>query len=215
MPGPLAAAAADLRLLLGRGYPRERGLDLVGDRHALDTPGRELLRRGVAAPAAAARRRAKLLGLADLAGAAVAVDGHNLLITLETALAGGRLLWCDDGVVRDISRVGGRHRPGPLTDQAAALLLAALAGAARVAIYLDAPLPKSGELAARLREMLAVRGLAGEAQALAVPERALMAHAGPVASGDSELIDLVAAPVDLAGLIIRGLEPRPVLESLF
>ncbi|MFH1057400.1 MAG: DUF5616 domain-containing protein, partial [Pseudomonadota bacterium] len=161
------------------------------------------------------RRRGRLLGLADLAGSAVAVDGHNLLITLETALGGGRLLWCDDGVVRDIARLGRRHRPGPLTLRAAGLLLAALAPAARVDVYLDAALAKSGELAAQLRAMLAERGLAGDAAALPVPERALLAHAGPVASGDSELIDQVTAPVDLAGLIIRGMDPRPVLESLF
>ncbi|MFZ5585840.1 MAG: DUF434 domain-containing protein [Thermodesulfobacteriota bacterium] len=214
MPAPLAAAAADLRVLLGRGYPRERSLALVGDRHGLDASQRELLRRGVAAPAAAAARRAKLLGLDALVGRAVALDGHNLLITLETALMGGRLLWCDDGVVRDIARMGRRHRPGPLTLRAAGLLLAALAGAARVDVYLDAPLPKSGELAAELRGMLAGHGLMGDAQALAVPERALLVHAGPVASGDSHLIDHVAAPVDLAGLVIRGLDPRPNLESL-
>lgn len=215
MSAPLAAAAADLRVLLGRGYPRERSLALVGDRHALDADQREVLRRGVAAPVAAARRRGRLLGLTDLAGTAVAVDGHNVLITLETALAGGRLLWCDDGVVRDIARLGRRHNPGPLTTRAAGLMLAALSQGARVDIYLDAPLARSGELAAQLRAMLAARGLAGDAAALPVPERALSVHAGPVASGDSALIDQVAAPVDLAGLIIRGLSPRPVLESLF
>jgi hypothetical protein len=191
-------------------------LKLAGDRWGLDAAARHKLRRGAFAPHTARRRAARLLGLAELAGRPVGVDGHNVIITLEAALAGAALVAADDGVVRDISGRGRSHRPGPRTTRAAELMLAALAraGASEARIWLDAPLARSGELAAEVRALLAAAGLAGEARAVPVPERLLTAHAGPVATSDGALLDSVAEPVDLAGCIIRGMDPPPGLEAL-
>lgn len=212
----LIEAAADMRLLLERGYPRGRVLALAGDRWRLDAADRAMLNRGVHAPAQAAARAAKLLSLGQVQGRAVAVDGHNVLITLETALAGGRLVLADDQVVRDISEVGRHHKPGPATLRAAEMMLTALhkAGAASVAMYLDAPLPKSGELAGELRGLMQHLGLDGEARAVAVPEQCLYQHQGPAASSDSVVIDQVAEPLDLAGHIIRARGQGSSLEKL-
>lgn len=215
IPEPaLREAAADARFLLGRGYPRQRALDLVGDRHGLNARDRQLLRRGALDPALAQARRAKMLPLAALASQAVALDGHNQIITLEAALKGEPLVLADDGAVRDIQGLGPRHAPGPHSERAARLLLAALAEAAWVLILLDAPLSKSGELAARLRVIMAELGLAGQAQAVPAPERQLLAHPGPVASSDGALIDAVARPVDLAGQVIQAMRPAPPLLNL-
>lgn len=211
---PLRQAARDLRQFLALGYPRQACLSLVGDRHGLDADQRHLLRRGVFAPAKAQARRARLLGPDQVAGQPWGLDGHNLLITLETALKGGTLVLADDGVMRDIAGRGRAFRPGPATQAALELLMGALAPAAAVFIYLDAPLSGSGQLAAHLRRELAARGLTGDAQAVPVPERQLVIHPGPVASSDSALLDQVAQPFDLAGRIIRGLTPPPAWEEL-
>lgn len=210
----LSRAAEELRYLLGRGYPRQRCLDLVGDRHALTAQERHLLRRGVVAPELAMSRRGRLLPLAALAGREVALDGHNQLITLETALAGGVVLLADDGVVRDIAGRGRGYAPGPHTEAAAGLLLKALAPASGVTIYLDAPLSRSGELAARLRVMLAGAGLAGQALAVPVPERHLLTHAGPASTSDGPLLDQLLEPLDVAGAIIQQLLPPERLVRL-
>lgn len=212
----LMRAAADMRLFLERGYSRERVITLVGDRWGLTADDRHILRRAVHAPALAAARRAKLLAAEGLAGRAVALDGHNVLITLETALAGGRLVLADDGVVRDISGVGRHHRPGEATRQAARLALVLLSnvGVKEVRVYLDQPLPKSGELAEELRTVMASLGLAGQAQAVPVPEDLLLSHPGPVASADSAVIDAAHEPVDLAGQVMRTMDPPPTLETL-
>lgn len=212
----LIQAAADARFLLSRDYPRERVLRVVGDRWDLDSDGRHLLRRGVFAPREAEARRSRLLALQDCRGKKVGIDGHNVLITLETALGGGQLIQGDDGVVRDIAGRGSNYRMGAGTRKAADLMIKALlkAKADSVQMYLDAPMSKSGELAALLRDMIHQAGLAGDAHAVAVPERQLQEHLGPVASSDSILIDQVAEPIDLAGLIIRGLKPAPAMETL-
>ncbi len=210
----LVQAAADARYLLSRGYPRERVLRVTGDRWDLDATERHLLRRGVFTPTEAQARKERLITLADCLERMVGIDGHNVLITLETALVGGQLLLADDGIVRDVAGQGSNFRPGPVTFQAAELMIQSLVRARvdSVQIFLDAPISKSGELAAKLRDMISLAGLSGEAHAVAVPERQLQKHDGPVASSDSVLIDQVAEPLDLAGIIIRGLTPAPKLE---
>jgi len=213
---PLRQAAADLRYLLGRGYPRELGLKLTGDRWGLDADQRQVLRRAVAAPETARARRERLLPLTALKGQAVGVDGHNVIITLESALLGAVLVEADDGAVRDIGQIGRHYGPGAHTETAVRLMIDALAeaGAARSVILLDAPLPLSGQLAGVIRQVMERAGLAGQARAVAAPEKELAAFEGIVVSADGPLIDAAARPLDLAGAIIRGMEPRPEMISL-
>jgi hypothetical protein len=212
----LHQAAADARYMLSREYPRERVLRVVGDRWALNAAERHLLRRGVFSPEEARARKDRLLALADCRGRVIGIDGHNVLITLETGLSGGRLILADDGVVRDIAGRGSNYRPGPATQESSNLMIKALvkAGVESMQVFLDAPISKSGEMAATLRNMISEAGLSGGAQAVAVPERQLKNHQGPVASSDSVLIDQVAEPIDLAGSIIRELKPAPKMETL-
>jgi hypothetical protein len=201
----LFAAAKDFRYLLARGYPRPAALNLVGNRYALERSARQLLHRGVFAPAEAAARRAKLRRLRDLPGRELAVDGHNVLITLECALRGLPLVAADDGFIRDVGEVSRAFKPSPETDRVLVLLAAFLAEqpVGSVKIFYDAPLSQSGDLARRTREVFAARGLNLEAAAVAVPERELAGFPGPVASSDTALIDTHDPVVDLAGEIIR------------
>lgn len=213
---PLRQAATDLRYLLGRGYARELGLKLTGDRWGLEADQRQVLRRAVVAPQRARARRERLLPLTALKGRAVGVDGHNVVITLESALMGAVLVEADDGAVRDIGQRGRHYGPGPRTEQAARLMVDTLAraGAARVEILLDAPLPFSGQMAGELRGMLAQAGLAGDARTVADPEKELALFEGVVASADGPLIDTADRPLDLGGAIIRAMRPRPYMINL-
>jgi len=220
MPPPdsttLQQAARDLRYLLNRGYPREASLTLVGNRYNLDGLARQLLHRGVFAAATAEARRVKLRKLQDVAGQPLAVDGHNVLITLESALEGLPLVAADDGFIRDAAQVSRAYRESPTTHQALSLLAVYLArqrpGA--LIILFDAPMSKSGELAQRTREILAAQGLSVEARAVPVPERDLLAFPGPVATSDTHLIDFKDEVVDLAGEIIRNKLPASRLVNL-
>ena len=64
-------------------------------------------------------RRAKLRLLRDLPGQPLALDGHNVLITLECAARNLPLVAADDGFIRDVGevsrafKVSDGHRPGP------------------------------------------------------------------------------------------------------
>jgi len=205
-PG-LSSAAGELRFLLSRGYPRERCLTLVGDRHALPSRERELLRRSVLAPENSLARRAKLLAPEEMKDLPLGLDAHNLLITLESALAGRDLVRGDDGVIRDIARAAAGYRISDLTRGALDLILGVLRELhpAEAVFYLDRPVSFSGRLAGLIREEMAgdKAAIPGTALAVPVPERELKPFKGLVASADGELIDLCPRPTDLAGWIIR------------
>jgi len=201
----LTEAASDFRFLLARGYPRKNALDLVGNRYGLDHTARQLLHRGVFAPVLATARRAKLRRLPDLPGRPLALDGHNVLITLECAGRGLPLVAADDGFIRDVGEISGAFKVSPATDRVLELMADYLAEhlAGPVEVFYDAPLSLSGELARRTREIFASRGLEVQAAAVPVPERLLSDFPGAIATSDTALIDAHATVVDLAGEIIR------------
>jgi hypothetical protein len=210
----LLEAAADFRFLLARDYPRRNALDLVGNRYGLEEIGRRLLHRGVFAPVVAAARRAKLRRLRDLPGHPLALDGHNVLITLECAGRGLPLVAADDGFIRDVGEISRAFKVSPATDRVLEMAVAYLADhtAGPVEVFYDAPLSLSGELARRTREMFASRGLEVQAAAVPVPERLLSNFPGAIATSDTALIDAHPTVVDLAGEIIRQ---HPAWELIY
>lgn len=213
-PPPLKEAAADLRYLLVRGYPRGASLNLVGNRYRLDRTDRQLLHRGVFAPLKAAARRAKLRPLKDLAGQSLGVDGHNVLITLECALRGLPLVAADDGFIRDVGQVSRAFKPSDETDEVLTLLADYLSQhqVGEVSVFYDAPLSFSGELARRTMEIWGARGLKVKAAAVPVPEKDLVNFPGAICTSDTVLIDGHAEVVDLAGEIIRQKMPERVIN---
>src|SRR5512139_1958123 len=89
-------AAGDFRYLLNRRYPRKAALELVGNRYGLTFDQRHLLHRGVFSESDATCRRRKLLRLKDLRGQTLAIDGYNVLITIEAGLSRRPLIAADD-----------------------------------------------------------------------------------------------------------------------
>ena len=197
-------AAQDLRYLLNRGYPRDAFLSLVGNRYNLDRDHRQLLRRGVFPASVAGERRSKKVSLEEIRDKAVAIDGYNCLITLESALKAKTIVQADDAFIRDISGVSGTYRDAPETTQALDLIidLFIAAAPAEVLFLFDAPISGSGKLAARIRGLMAERGLPGDAQAVKVPERVMVGYQGIIATSDTALIDQSEQVFDLAGHLI-------------
>jgi hypothetical protein len=201
----LTPAAQDFRYLLGKGYPRQISLTLVGNRYHLSLAARQILLRGVFDPAAAARRRLKLCPVRKLAGQPVALDGHNVLITMECGLRGLPVTVADDGFIRDIGQISKKYRPSPVTEQALILLSRFLAahGVGSVMFWYDAPMSHSGELAVTTRRILQQHHRRVEAQAVPVPEKRLLEFVGVIGTSDTYLIDRFGLVADVAGEIIR------------
>lgn len=203
----LRPAAEDFLYLMDRGYPRTASLQLVGNRHNFNALQREVLHRGVFARKEARQRRACLIRPEQLVNLRLLVDGHNVLITTESGLKGRPLIAANDGVIRDVAGISHRYRISSLTHEAIAGLFKILHNypPSEIFFYLDSPIRQSGELAALLRFALKNHNLAGDAQALKVPEKQLVGTDCVVASSDSAVLDGVKHGFDLAAAAIKSL----------
>ena len=201
----LQKAAADFRYLLNRGYPRKATLEIVGNRYGFTYDERHLLHRGVFSDADSESRKGKIIPIKAIQGKDLAIDGHNVLITVEAGLSGWPLILADDGFVRDISGVSGNFKKTAVTEKALQVIVAFLKkwGPHNTLFLFDAPISKSGILAQELRVLLEKEGVSGDALAEKVPEKTLIGFQGVVATSDTAIIDRSEKVIDLAGDIIR------------
>ena len=210
----LQQAAIDFHYLLNRGYPRKTSLELIGNRYDLSFDQRHLLHRGIFSDSDAVARRKKIVSLQRLRNRKVAIDGHNVLITIEAALSGRPLILSNDGLIRDISGLSARFKKTSVSDKAIHLILNVLKRSKpfHVLFLFDAPISKSGLLAYGVREQLMKDHLPGDALAVRVPEKILLGFTGIVVTSDTAIIDQSREVFDLAGYII---ETRIKPKSLF
>jgi hypothetical protein len=148
----LRLATSDLSWLLTRDYAAASALKLVGDRYGLTARQRLAVARAAASDQQIQRRRENCLALEEITDADLLIDGFNLIITVEAALAGGVLLACRDSCVRDLSSVHGSYRSVEETARAINLIGEALAPhrPRSVTWLLDKPVSNSGRLAQQI-----------------------------------------------------------------
>jgi hypothetical protein len=224
----LRAAVADLGWLLDRGYANASSLKLVGDRYALSQRQRVAVGRCSCPRPAAAARRSRQIDAAELRGRTVAIDGYNVLTTVEAALAGGVLLLGRDGVLRDMASVHGTFRTVAETLPAIGLIGEFLAsrGVAHCLWYLDSPVSNSGRLKTLLRETAEAHGWPWQIELVASPDRVLKSacQGDPdasaertvetiVATSDSAILDACGRWIDLCRAItLPVVEPCQVID---
>ena len=213
-PGTLQEAAKDFRLLLNRGYPRRPVLELVGNRYGLRSDQRHLLHRGVFSDADATSRRKKKAPLSKAVHKTLAIDGYNVIITIEAGLSGRPLILGDDGFIRDISGLSGRYRKTAKTEKALSLIFKALKKFTpfHTLFLFDAPISMSGEFAEEVRNRMKDESLPGEAEAVRVPEGVLMGFPGLVATSDTAIIDSCAKGIDLAGELLGKMKGLTLVQ---
>jgi hypothetical protein len=205
----LRAAVDDLCWLLERGYPSKAALALVGNRYSLRDRQRRALQRTAAGALEIARRRAREIDRPALAGATVAVDGYNVLLTLEVALSGGVLLLARDGVLRDLASMSAHYRHVRQTLPAIELLAGflAAAGVAEVVFYLDRPVSNSGRLKKRIESALAERQPPWRVRLVTHVDRTLAGSSHVVASADSVVLDRCGRWFNLARGVVEESVP--------
>ena len=214
--GGLQAAAGELAWLLGRRYAPEAALKLVGDHYQLPKRQRLALRRAVAAPGSARRRREKRLAGASLAERTLLVDTFNQLISVEVALAGGILLRGHDGALRDLASVHGRYRTVEETARALELIAARLEQLQprEVRFLVDQVVSNSGKLAGLIRDLARQRGAPWSAELVPSADPILKRSAHIVATSDSTILDAAAAWFDLAAATIESFVPGATVVDL-
>jgi len=202
--GNLQKAAQDFRYLLNQRYPRKAALELVGNRYGLTFDERHLLHRGVFSEIDSQARRKKKTSIKEIRNKDLAIDGHNVIITIEAGLSGRPLVLADDGFVRDISGLSGSFKKTETTENAVQFIIDAIKQIKprQTPFLLDAPISNSGKLAEEIRERLKQINLPGDAMAVKVPERILIGFPGVIATSDTAIIDQSKKVLDLAGYIL-------------
>lgn len=153
--GPLREALADFSLLLSKGYADKSALKLVGDRFGLTQRQRLAIMRSACSDGQRQSRQARCVPIGELGGRTLAIDGYNLLITIEAALSGGLIFQGRDGCFRDLASIHGTYRRVEETIPALTLIGEFLAdlGIAGVLWLLDSPVSNSGRLKTLIEEL--------------------------------------------------------------
>jgi hypothetical protein len=212
----LRAAVAEFSWLLTRGYAERSGLKLVGDRHALDQRQRAAVSRCSCADDQLQRRRTRQLPAEAARGRTLAVDGFNLLTTVEAALGGAVVLRGRDRCLRDLLGIHGSYRRVAETGPALAAVGAACAAleVARLEWLLDQPVSNSGRLATLLRDTAERHAWPWQVELCPSPDRRLKASTQVVVTADSAILDRCGAWFDLASDVIGRHVPAAWLLEL-
>jgi len=177
--------------LLNRGYARHSVMQLVGDHHQLVKRQRLAISRAACSNISRELRKTTCLQIEQIKDRQLVIDGFNLIISVETAMAGGLLLRCCDGCIRDIAGIHGTYRLVHETRQAVELIgnvLQAFSPASVLWLF-DKPVSNSGRLAERVRDIATVHHWNWQAELIDNPDQVIR-NSGKVAiTSDSAILD--------------------------
>ena len=211
-----ADAAKDYLLLLEKKYPKKIILNLIGDHYKLSGLERSMLYRGITIRKEAGNLSDKLIGTEAIAGSHLHIDGYNSLITLGSYLNGNLVFVSNDTFVRDASEIHGKVFRTVLFNKAILLIFSFLTEfkPSSIQFYFDEPMSHSGELCAKINELITHYQLSGHAATYKSPDYQLkQIDSGLVASSDSWIIARCKVPViDLPALVIDYHFHKPILD---
>ncbi|MGD0078554.1 MAG: DUF434 domain-containing protein [Sedimentisphaerales bacterium] len=215
IPG-LRLAVADYSLLLTKGYAETSALKLVGDRFGLTQRQRLAVMRSSCSDQNLANRKTRQLDINTIAGQPIAIDGYNLLITIEAAISGGLIFIGRDGCCRDLASIHGTYRKVTETIPAIKLIGNFLhqAGITRVLWLLDSPVSNSGRLKTLIRELAEKNNWQWQIELVTSPDAVLIKGDTIVASSDSIILDGCSKWANLAGEIIKTRIPDAKIIDL-
>jgi len=187
----LREATGDLCWLLSRGYAHTSSLELVGNRHSLRERQRLAVGRCACSDAALARRRAHHASADALRKRELWLDGYNVLMAIEAALAGGVVLIGRDGCCRDVLGVHGSYHRVQETEPALRLIaeMTGQLGVARCRWWLDKPVSNSGRLKALMLDLAQNEGWNWQVDLNMNPDRVLSDATEVIVTADSVILD--------------------------
>jgi len=212
----LRLALADFSLLLTKGYAEKSALKLVGDRFSLTERQRLAVMRSSCSDRQITSRSQHRAESSDLAGQSIAIDGYNVLITVEAAISGGVIFKGRDGCFRDLASIHGTYRKVTETIPAVELIGRFLQeiDAAKALWLLDSPVSNSGRLKKLIGEIARRNNWDWEIELLFSPDAELIKTSLIVASSDSVILDGCQQWVNLATAIIKQKLPSAWIIDL-
>ncbi len=212
----LRQALADYSLLLTKGYAKTGALKLVGDRFELTQRQRLAVMRCSCTDEEVRARKEKEIKISEIANQPIAIDGYNILITIEAAISGGAIFRGRDGCLRDIASIHGTYRKVEETIPAIRLIGSFLqqASVSHILWLLDSPVSNSGGLKTLIAELCETNGWQWDIQLVSSPYKFLIKSDSIVASSDSIILDGCKRWVNLASVIIEKNLPKSWIIDL-
>ena len=212
----LRSALTDYSLLLTKGYADKSALKLVGDKFSLTERQRLAIMRSASSDQQLASRCEHRIEAKNLAGESIAVDGYNVLITVEAAMSGGVIFKGRDGCCRDLASIHGTYRKVIETIPAVRMIGDFLreVGASKILWLLDSPVSNSGRLKTLIGELAGQNNWNWEIELVLSPDAELIRTDLIVASSDSVILDGCRRWVNLAMEIIKRKLPSAWIIDL-
>jgi hypothetical protein len=212
----LRSAVADFSLLLTKGYAEKSTIKLVGDKFSLTERQRLAVIRSACSDRQIASRKQNEVKIETLAGQPIAIDGYNLLITIEAAMSGAAIFKSRDGCLRDLASIHGTYRKVTETIPAVQLIGGFLKeiGVSDCLWLLDSPVSNSGRLKTLIGELARENNWSWEIKLLPSPDYELIRTERIVASSDSAVLDRCKKWVNLARAITEARLPQTHLIDL-
>ena len=212
----LQSATADFSLLLTKGYAEKSALKLVGDKFSLTERQRLAVMRSACSNQHLASRNRRCVALKNLAGQPTAIDGYNVLITVEAAMSGGLIFKGRDGCLRDLASIHGTYRKVTETIPALQLVAEFLKeiGVRQAIWLLDSPVSNSGRLKTLMGELARKNNWNWQIELLLSPDAELKKTDLIVASSDSVVLDGCKKWTNLAAEIITQKLPSATIIDL-
>ena len=212
----LRSALADFSLLLTKGYAEKSALKLVGDKFYLTQRQRLAVMRSACSDQQLASRNQRCINMYNLAGEYIAIDGYNLLITIEAAMSGAVIFKGRDRCFRDLASIHGTYRKVNETIPAIELIGKYLGEnkITKVLWLLDSPVSNSGRLKKIFIELAERNNWNWEMQLSLNPDAELIKSELIVVTSDSVILDSCQKWVNLAAEIINEKVENPWIVDL-
>ena len=187
----LQKAVYELCWLFNHGYARHSAITLVGDHHQLGRRQRIAIGRAACSDDRKNARNCKCLKLQQIKNRDLIIDGFNLIITLEAAIAGAVLLQCRDGCIRDLASVHGTYQQVQETELIIEMIGRTLAAFEPASVYwlFDKPVSNSGRLTQLVRTTAEAHGWNWRADLHDNPDRAISSSDKIAITSDSVILD--------------------------
>jgi hypothetical protein len=214
--GGLKAALADFSMLLTKGYAEKSALKLVCDKLSLTARQRLAVMRSACSDEQLACREQRCVPVKNLVGQPIAIDGYNILITIEAAMSGAVIFKGRDGCFRDLASIHGTYRKVTETLPAVQLIGDFLKeiGVAEALWLLDSPVSNSGRLKTLIGEIARRNNWDWEIRLLPSPDAELIRTDAIVVSSDSVVLDGCKRWVNLGRASIESKLPKTHLVDL-
>lgn len=212
----LRSALADFSLLLTKDYADKSALKLVGDKFSLTERQRTAIMRSACSDQQLKNRKNREVKVAELGGKSIAIDGYNVLITIEAAISSACVFKGRDGCLRDLASIHGTYRKVAETIPAVQLIGEFLKkqNVGNCLWLLDSPVSNSGRLKTLISELAQKNNWKWQIKLSISPDAELTKTDLIAASSDSVILDGCKSWVNLARAIIEDKVPKARLIDL-